>query len=45
MLLTRDEIEELRAATAILEKPGVAWKLTDLIGVPVEKGFECLPIN
>jgi hypothetical protein len=43
--LSSDEIEELRAAKAILENPGITSKLTNLIGTPIEKGFEMLPVD
>lgn len=38
-----NEIEELRYARELLENPGLAARLTNLIGMPIEKGFELLP--
>lgn len=35
--------EDLRRAKTLLENPGLAVKLTNLIGAPIEKGFELLP--
>jgi hypothetical protein len=43
--LTPDEIDELRAAKAILENRGIASRLTNLIGSPVDMGFDLLPDN
>ncbi len=34
---------ELRAAKRLLENPGLAAKLTDALGVPIEKAFSLLP--
>src|SRR5260370_42047906 len=41
--LTRAEMEDLERAKALLENPGFAVRLTNLIGSPVEKGFVLLP--
>src|SRR5258708_6593952 len=41
--LTRAEMEDLERAKALLENPGFAVRLTNLIGAPVEKGFDLLP--
>ncbi len=37
--------QDLRAAKRLLENPGLAAKLTDTIGSPIEKGFEMLPAS
>jgi hypothetical protein len=37
--------EELRRAVMLLENPGIAAKITNFIGVPIEKGLEMLPKN
>lgn len=36
-------IEELQRAKVLLENPGLAAKITNVIGTPIEKGFELLP--
>ena len=38
--LTKADKEELKIARALLENPGIAAKLTNLIGKPIEKGFD-----
>lgn len=43
MALSSAEIADLRRARELLEHPGAAMKLTNLIGMPVEKAFEILP--
>ena len=35
--------EELRAAKRLLENPSVAARLTDVVGAPIERGFDLLP--
>ncbi len=37
--------EELRRAKKLLENPGLAARITNYIGMPIEKGFEMLPKN
>ncbi len=37
------EIRELRLAVDYLEHPGMAARLTNMFGVPIEKGFDLLP--
>ncbi len=39
------DLEDLRYANSLLENPGLAVKITNLIGVPVEKCFAILPEN
>jgi hypothetical protein len=41
--LTRADIEKLKSAKHILENPGIAAQLTNVIGSPIEKGIEHLP--
>lgn len=43
MPLSAAEIEDLRRAKKVLEHPGLAIKLTNLIGTPIEKGMALLP--
>jgi hypothetical protein len=43
MSLSSVDLADLRRARDLLEHPGVAMKLTNLIGMPVEKAFEILP--
>jgi len=43
MNLTEAHQKELHSAILILENPGIAAKITSLIGMPLEKGFELLP--
>lgn len=37
--------EELQMAKGLLENPGLAARITNFIGMPIEKGFEMLPKN
>lgn len=37
------DLEELKLAKRLLENPGIAAKLTNFIGGPIEKGFALLP--
>ncbi len=43
MGLSPAELSELRQAKLLLEEPGLAAKISDAIGGPIEKGFELLP--
>lgn len=43
MSLSPAEIEELRLAKNLLEHPGLAAKISDMVGAPIEKGFARLP--
>ncbi|MBC8021948.1 MAG: EcsC family protein [Burkholderiales bacterium] len=43
MPFSQTELEELRRAKLLLEHPGLAAKLADLAGMPVEKGMKLLP--
>jgi hypothetical protein len=41
--LSGQDLDDLRYAKALLEHPGLAVKLTNLVGIPVEKVIEFLP--
>src|SRR5262245_37336839 len=43
MSMTPDHLADLRTAKQILENPAIAAQLTNLIGMPIEKGIELLP--
>jgi hypothetical protein len=43
--LSRAELRDLARAKALLERPGLAMRLAEFIGSPVEKGFALLPKN
>lgn len=43
MALTTDDIEELHHARALLEHAGLAARISDALGSPIERGFEMLP--
>lgn len=43
MALEAEELEDLKIAKSLLENPGFAAKLSDMLGSPVEKGFDLLP--
>lgn len=45
MNLTESHQLELQNAAKLLENPGLAAKITNLIGMPVEKGLKFLPRN
>jgi hypothetical protein len=45
MTIEQPDLDDLRVAKALLENPSVAARLTDLLGAPIEKGFELLPKN
>ncbi|MEK7685173.1 MAG: EcsC family protein [Verrucomicrobiota bacterium] len=41
--LTEDELADLAYAKSLLENPGLAARLANLMGSPIEKGFKLLP--
>ncbi|MDX1951445.1 MAG: EcsC family protein [Verrucomicrobiota bacterium] len=43
--LSQAELEELRFARSLLENPGLAARLSDTLGTPIEKGLKMLPQN
>jgi hypothetical protein len=45
MEFQQNDLNDLRKAKKILENPGIASKITNLIGMPIEKGFKLLPAN
>ena len=45
MVLTDIHKQELRSAMLLLENPGIAAKIVNFVGMPLEKGFELLPKN
>jgi hypothetical protein len=45
MKLKETHQKELRSAKLLLENPGIAAKITSLVGMPIKKGLELLPRN
>lgn len=45
MKFTPEDLNDLKKAKQILENPGLTAKLTNLLGTPIEKGFDLLPDN
>jgi hypothetical protein len=43
MQMTEEDLKTLQAAKRILEHPGLAAKITNMLGKPIEKGMELLP--
>jgi hypothetical protein len=43
MELTELDTRQLQVAKRLLENPGLAARITSLVGLPIEKGFELLP--
>jgi hypothetical protein len=43
MTLSREELADLARAKMLLENPGIAAKLSAMVGSPVEKGMKMLP--
>jgi len=43
MSLTKQQLQELESARRALENPGLAARIGDLVGTPIERGFELLP--
>jgi len=39
------DFNDVKKAKTLLENPGIAAKITNLLGTPIEKGFEFLPDN
>ncbi len=39
------DLRDLKKAKMLLENPGIAAKITNLLGTPIEKGLELLPEN
>jgi len=45
MTLQAQDLNDLKKAKALLENPGLAAKITNFLGAPIEKGFSLLPEN
>lgn len=43
--LSKDDLADLKRAKALLENPGLAAKLSSMLGAPVEKGVKMLPAS
>ena len=43
MGMAKDDISDLRYAKMLLENPSLAARISNLLGSPIEKGFEALP--
>ena len=43
IIISEKDLKELRRAKELLENPGLAAKITNFIGTPIEKGLEQLP--
>ncbi len=43
--MTIDELEDLSKAKQLLENPGLAAKVTGMVGIPIEKGLAMLPAS
>lgn len=41
--LTEADTKELQVAKSLLENPGIAARITEVVGKPIEKGLELLP--
>jgi hypothetical protein len=44
-IISQEDLKKLQQAKNILENPGIAAKLTDVLGAPIESGFKKLPEN
>lgn len=45
MIFQPKDLNDLKKARTLLENPGLAAKITHLLGTPIEKGFALLPEN
>ncbi len=45
MTFQQTDLNDLKKAKLLLENPGIAAKITNLLGTPIEKGFKLLPDN
>lgn len=43
MDMTSRDVEDLKWAKSLLENPGLAARITNALGTPIEKGFDLLP--
>ncbi len=42
-MISPDDLSELKAARELLENPGLAARVTSMLGAPIERGFQLLP--
>ena len=42
-MISPDDLSELKAAKELLENPGLAARVTSMLGSPIERGFQLLP--
>ena len=42
-MISPDDLAELKAAKELLENPGLAARVTSMLGAPIERGFRLLP--
>lgn len=45
MAFHEKDLNDLKRAKRLLESPGVTARITNVLGIPIEKGFELLPSN
>ena len=45
MTFQHADLNDLKKAKMLLENPGIAAKIGNYLGIPIEKGFESLPAN
>ena len=45
MSLQPSDLNDLKKAKALLENPSITAKITNILGAPIEKGFDLLPDN
>ena len=45
MSISKDDFDDLRYAKTLLENPNLAARISNLLGSPIEKGFEHLPVK
>jgi hypothetical protein len=43
MSIAKDDLDDLRYAKTLLKNPSLAARISNLLGTPIEKGFEFLP--
>ena len=44
-MIAQPDLKDLMYAKSLLENPGLAARLANVIGTPIEKGFALLPAN
>lgn len=45
MTFSESDLNDIRRAKLLLESPGIAARITNIIGSPIERGFKLLPKN